>query len=449
MSPIPNQKKIYFKRKFLISKEHYLNLIYNLSQSKTSRAKFIEILKYIYRTISTFYGPLKYLKTKYFIPYVIIWFLSPIIVLFIRVITPIYLIRFGRICYWAFGATVLAAENYLTFKINSPTNTIGIDLFYYDGLKGSNVYLSKIIKKTILGSPLLGPLYYFNALFPGGKRNEIPSVPFYSERDIVGNWNSTKCQLFKQENIFNDKNNIISAIKTKNRPYICFYMREEGFRNTKANSNLLAKYEDYVFLINYLIKKGYTVVKMGKAVNECIDNNNSYFIDYAGKYHEDHLDIWLCSNCSFFINISTGGLTTLPLVFRKPVLCLDYDIFTFWSSYKNVLTGFKKILKKDKVLNLSEILINLDNKLYGNIYEFEKEGYKFQNQNKDEVISMADQMIQYDNLKWSETPEIIDLKHKFWEVLKKWNNFDVWHGNSLRGSIGEVFLKNNSFWLTK
>ena len=134
-------------------------------------------------------------------------------------------------------------------------------------------------------------------------------------------------------------------------------MREKGFRDSQSNTNRLSDFEDYLFLVKYLIKKGYTVVKMGKGVKQNIDFNHSNFIDYAGKYHDDYLDVWLCSNCLFFINIASGGLVTIPLVFRKPILCLNYDVFSFWSAHKNVLTGFKKILKNlEKMINISLIV---------------------------------------------------------------------------------------------
>ena len=125
------------------------------------------------------------------------------------------------------------------------------------------------------------------------------------------------------------------------------------FSVNKTLSNRLSNFEDYLYIVKCLINKGFTVVKMGKGCKQINEFNRPNFIDYAGKFYNDYSDIWLCSNCLFFINISSGDLSTLAIVFRKPLLCLNYDVFTFWSTHINVLTSFKKIIKNDKIINLS------------------------------------------------------------------------------------------------
>ena len=76
---------------------------------------------------------------------------------------------------------------------------------------------------------------------------------------------------------------------------------------------------------------------MGKNVKNKIEYSNPKFIDYGYFHQNDFMDIWLCAHCEFMINASVGGLSSIPIIFKRPVLCFDYDIFTYWSHAQNSL----------------------------------------------------------------------------------------------------------------
>ena len=69
--------------------------------------------------------------------------------------------------------------------------------------------------------------------------------------------------------------------------------------------------------VQYLIKQGLFVIRIGKLTENKLRIKNKNFFDYSkSKLKSDFLDIFLTSKCLFAIS-DTSGLLMAPIVFRK------------------------------------------------------------------------------------------------------------------------------------
>ena len=68
------------------------------------------------------------------------------------------------------------------------------------------------------------------------------------------------------------------------------------------------KYTNYLPTIDYLIKKGFKVIRMGKGTKEIFPYHDNNFIDYAmSESRSDFLDVWLSANCKSIYPVINGA----------------------------------------------------------------------------------------------------------------------------------------------
>lgn len=109
-----------------------------------------------------------------------------------------------------------------------------------------------------------------------------------------------------------------------NSKFICFSSRDSVYLNTIIPKNDWS-YHDYrdfsiyncVSAVEELSKRGYFVFRMGAATKEVLDTDNPKIIDYANRFRDGFLDIYLLGNCYFFLG-SHSGINSVPMIFRRP-----------------------------------------------------------------------------------------------------------------------------------
>ena len=80
--------------------------------------------------------------------------------------------------------------------------------------------------------------------------------------------------------------------------------------------------EEMLPAMRYLVDSGYTALRMGSVVNNKLEAAEPQIIDYASYLRTDFLDIFLSAKCEFFVG-DPGGLSTLPLIFRRPIVYIN------------------------------------------------------------------------------------------------------------------------------
>ena len=96
--------------------------------------------------------------------------------------------------------------------------------------------------------------------------------------------------------------------------------------------------DDYVNAINYLLEKGFVVVRMGRNMKKPIKIQHKHFIDYAfDDQRSDFLDIWLFANARHIIATGTGP-DILANVCKTPILYVNFIPLINIHSFHHSLT---------------------------------------------------------------------------------------------------------------
>lgn len=149
------------------------------------------------------------------------------------------------------------------------------------------------------------------------------------------------------------KKNFLNKIKNK---YICIHVRDNKFReDVKRREYRNSNINNYIQTIKFLIKNGYTVVRMGSPNSNKINFKHKNFIDYSNiKFKNDILDLYLIKNCYFFIG-TQSGIYDVARLFNKPILITNMvNLFSSYCMEKSTRGIFKTVRYKKKTLKIED-----------------------------------------------------------------------------------------------
>jgi putative glycosyltransferase (TIGR04372 family) len=142
------------------------------------------------------------------------------------------------------------------------------------------------------------------------------------------------------------------------KKYICLHVRDTGYyndpwRRTYRNADI----DNYSLALDYLINKGYYVVRLGDPKTKPLSYYSDLVLDYPFlALRSPEMDLFLTKCCSFFIGMQSG-MNIVAELFDKPILQVNmYEPF-FCAPLKSIDRGLlKKAYYKDseKPLSLSE-----------------------------------------------------------------------------------------------
>ena len=374
------------------------------------------------------------------------------VVLFVRLIKPIKLIRFGYFFTNRIGHFCFDVEYYLTEKKLGLQPKKATDLFYLYG-KPANDYFTKLTKKNLKINSFVKYLYKWNDWFPSGEAHQLlPAMRRFGSRDIRGLFQKTGPQLKFAKLETRQGRNFIKEIGLKDADkFICLNVRDSAYLKTPNDIFNYHNYRDsdidtYKEAALSLADKGYWVFRMGKTVHKAFNVDHPRIFDYANsEFRSDFLDIWLMANCCFTITTSTG-LDNVAVIFRRPILCVNHLPVGDCRTGSNDLTEYFKIMKwrKDgKYLSLKE---QIDT---GAIRFFKKNDYdrlgikiidNTSTSIKNAVLDFERKLISKDN-----ENECSVLQKKFWDIMKEYKDFSKYHGK-YRPKISSVFIEEHHEW---
>ena len=162
---------------------------------------------------------------------------------------------------------------------------------------------------------------------------------------------------------FNPEDNIVLVCLRDN----AYYRDKRDFRNLAIHSHRNVNVQAYKTAINFLISKGFSVVRMGRLAESAIEIENAKFVDLPfheafsvsslGLQDRELLELALFEKCQFVIS-SGLGTDSLATLFRKRVYYSDYySVYHLYSTklfpaflpkgYLNTKT--KKLFTADEV----------------------------------------------------------------------------------------------------
>ena len=263
--------------------------------------------------------------------------------------------------------------NYLIKKIPSAIYIYGVD---FSGDPIYNEFIDKEIPKVN---------QVFNDAYVGFRKKININYPVLKDYYKIS----------KDSPILDIKDNDINFIKAKlkiNSDYVLLNINTKKYNDVFQNTRSIQDHTKYNVVIDNLILKGYQVILQGAKEQPYFDARLG-FIDYAhSKYQNYKNDFLLYSACKFCIS-SKSGVDWYPLLFKKPLLGLNYTELSVMQP-NPLFRFFPKFIKKKNggYLNWNEYL---SHPVYFQIGQlnFSKDKLEFIEMSEDDLLNALEEFI--------------------------------------------------------
>lgn len=331
---------------------------------------------WIFEKVAQVWMGRKHVKKIFKLLIVILFFPA---VLFLRLLRPFISIRIGSLRSERIGHFIADTEVYLCESDKGMHGGGHIDVFYHRH-PISNKQLKKMWNRTIRVYGIARFIDFANRHIPGGEKHVIPRRRDQS-RDVYGVLNSTKIHLrFTPE----EEHVGMTALQKMGVPeeskFICFHARDSEYLDSFLPGQDWSYHRyrdcdirDFIPTVEKMADRGYTMIRMGAKVKDKLNVKRKEIIDYANNGRTDFLDIYLASKCRFFLGSPTG-IIAVPMMFRRPVVCVNVlpyaciDIYTkkdlvlpkkLWHTKEKRFLTFREIFSSD-VLQYDQTQLYLD-----------------------------------------------------------------------------------------
>ena len=355
-----------------------------------------------------------------------------LVVLAVRLGLPL---RFGRIWSDRLGHMAGNMECYLCEREAGLQR--GWD-FWYHGGEPANKQLARMLARVVRvdPTPFTRICDLLNTLF-GRKTIETAQV----DRDIGNLYETQGPHLsFTAKERERGQDGLIKMGIPTNAKWVCLIARDAGYIPQLAyHSYRDSDIDTYADAALALAERGYYVVRMGAKVLKPLKVNHPRVIDYATKYKDDFMDIYLGAHCAFAL--SNGcGIDAIPVIFRRPVCYVNYVPLEYLQTYNAGSLAIWKHHEKDgKRMTPAEIYASGAGH-FMRADQFEDAGITLVDNTPEEIRDVAMEMAdrQVDGY------EVIDVvPQPFWDAFPRSNsefNKRPLHGE-IRMRIGAAFLK--------
>lgn len=394
---------------------------------------------------------------------ILIILFSPLLI-FIVLIRPIVLIRFGNADCDRIGRAK-SVEVYLLHKKYGKKENKSFDIWVTGKSPLCNEQLLIMVRRKLL---VIEHLFIFVKILQilskyvdTYSQHLINSNNFNYDREGFLEKYPTQLKLTKKE--IQDGELILKQFGIpKKAKIICLVNRDRAYlKETEPLKNFsLHDYRDtdinnYIPAVKTLIKNNFYVVRLGKFAEKRLNIKNSKFIDYP--FHplkSDFMDFFFVHRCYFHIGANTG-LDCLAEIFRKPILIWNMVPLNSLSMNrtKKLLTCKKHINSRNQKLSLRKIFD------CGAADIVHSEGFKKKQikliqlsptECKESVIDMLKLMRDSWKIK---NKKNLELQRKFRELyLNKLREYNFLHLHDryekIISTYGISFLKKN-YWFLK
>lgn len=395
-------------------------------------------------------------KVKLLIPKILLTFPAALGAVALRLLRPLVVIRLGELDVARIGG-VCVADWYLSERAADRCRERSFDVFYFTTANGRvcNQQWLKLWKRVLRIVPF-GDFFRMvtriSLIMPGHSAHVLPLdhvLPMETPRQR----NRVRCIVeCKRPHVAFTKEEELWGVRAlrelgvpDNKPFVCFHARDAAYldamfpgRSWKYHDYRDSSINNYLLSVEELVRRGYAAVRVGAIVKEKLAVTAPDIIDYAcnGK-RTDFLDVYLGAKCQFFI-CSDTGISTIPEVFRRPVVYTNWTVLKRISPW--VLTGlfiFKKFYshKEKRFLNFSEVA----SLKFGNPVEniLDDRQIELRENTPEEIRDVVLEMDQRLEGTWRTDSEDEELQQRFWALLE---------GRDVRSPdlrIGAEFLRKN------
>ena len=346
-------------------------------------------------------------------------------------IRPFIWVRFGFFYADRIGHLVNDSSIYLALRKNDCNLPRCVDLFFLKG-KVCNGFWIKYLKRQCLISPLIEPLFLVTKRLPFGQKHLL-----YPFRDTHG-YGFPKQDVdypvldpgsFQDNYAFTDKDNNygkeflhkigvedvdrVVCLNVRDARYLesNFERSDGGAYHSYRNSDI----RDYEPVARWLAEKGYTVLRMGKAVERPFVSAIEGIFDYSNStLRSDFLDVWLSANCRFMV--STGsGIDAIATTFDRSVAFVNAMPLIDINYWANCVWAPKHLAWKasGEKLTLAEHI----NFPFNNTKKYDSAGLLVQDLTSDEITETVFELVQRLDNTFEEDSTITQKQEQFWELF--------------------------------
>lgn len=235
------------------------------------------------------------------------------------------------------------------------------------------------------------------------------------------------------------------------RPFICVHNRDSAYLSQLGGDPNVHDFRDFEFedLVDgarLILDRGYSVVRIGKVVKDGARVEHERFVSATGSSRSDFADIYLISECEFFVG-GTTGISHVSRLFRKAQLLVNYIPFRLpelstWAARSLVIPKKLYSAEKRRMLRLTEMAaLPYDIHYKGDF--FSDHGLSVIDNSSVEIAEAIVEMEARVNGSWADTAGQRQLQDDVWKSMADRAAVDVVRGR-LGITLGSMFLERNS-----
>ena len=194
--------------------------------------------------------------------------------------------------------------------------------------------------------------------------------------------------------------------------------------------------------VKYIIEQGGYVLRMGSVVDNKLDFVHERYIDYAVKYRDDFLDVFLTSTCKFMLG-TTSGLGDLATVMDKPRIVTNSVPLGYVMQGKNCIYIPKKIVdrKTNSFISMKKMLKETAD------LEFRSDKFllgdcDYIDNTPEEIREVTEEMLSRLNGAYKQNSTEQALLERYYALFNKNNK-----SYGIDTPIGDKYLKDNLKWI--
>jgi len=362
-------------------------------------------------------------------------------VLLIRILKPFVIVRLVQLDIGRIGGTFNAYWYLCEKECGSHTGKNYFDVFYFIRSTEiiSNRQWLKMWKRALATFPLDQLAFAvdnLNRKLPGSEKHLIP---LFERQTWQLDNEAVKCVLksnrlflsFTEDEIKRGQEMLRNLGIPEGQEFVCFHNRDSAYldkvypkRDWSYHDCRDSNVEHYIEAAKEMVSRGYVAIRLGAEIKNIIKNTIPGIIDYAGDNaaHNDLLDVYLGANCRFLI-CSETGLAITALVFKRPILFVNYVvidlIYTYHYNSTSIAITKKFFSNKEKRLLTFKEIIERGLGRVGNGEIFKRNDITLVENSPEEIKEAAIEMDERIKGIWKEDPEDEKLQQKYWALYDK------------------------------
>ena len=204
----------------------------------------------------------------------------------------------------------------------------------------------------------------------------------------------------------------------------------------------------FVQVVRELIKRGWTVVRMGREVASEFPIQEEGFIDYGtSSLRSDFLDVYLYSRARLAIAGSISGIDQLAHAFQVPHVATNYIPFDDprWATENAIVLPALYVSRESaKIVPFSQMIKHR----YGSSQEYANAGFDIAYNDPNDITQAVLEMLSRLDGSWVSTTESQQLQRAFWDWARRCGIDDdlpegPWQQSFTRARLGENFLSKH------